>query len=159
VSPKRLSLFACVINRWKGHAWHGLNRGFFSYIGPYFKVKKQVKFPKKGFCFEHPSMHFCIRLLLNSDFMVAGYRVVTHSPVMSAAHVQLSSLTQATIRLGWVKCGATSKQWVTAVEDCGNKYQAWLCPCWYKTCGWQVTLYIPLSTGVSVVGVAHKETP
>jgi len=35
--------------------------------------------------------------------------------------VALSSLTQATILLGSLKCVATSKQWVTADEDCGCK--------------------------------------
>jgi len=52
--------------------------------------------------------------------------VVTDSPLTTAALVQLpdvahSSLAQATILSGSVKCEATSKQWVTAVENCGCK--------------------------------------
>jgi len=56
----------------------------------------------------------------------AGSQVVTHFPLTPVAWVQLadtalSSLTQATILLGSVKCEATSKQRMAAVENCGCK--------------------------------------
>jgi len=67
-------------------------------------------------------------IIITNDHVISGAssRVVTHwseSPLTPAARVQLpdkalSRLTQATIHLVSVKCVATSKQWVTAVEDC-----------------------------------------
>jgi len=43
---------------------------------------------------------------------------VTPSPINCLPDAALSSLTQAIILSGSVKCVATSIQWVTAVEDC-----------------------------------------
>jgi len=52
--------------------------------------------------------------------------LVTHPPLTPVAwfhlpKAALSSLTQATIPSGSVKCVTTSKQWVAAVEDCRCK--------------------------------------
>jgi len=58
--------------------------------------------------------------------------VVTHSPLAPVALVQLlyaalSSLTNATFLLGSLKCVATSKQWMTAVENCRCKLKCSRC--------------------------------
>jgi len=70
------------------------------------------------------------------SFTRADGRMATHSPLTLEARVRLpdaalSSLTHlASILSGTVKCVATSKQWVTAVEACGckllpNKIHSW----------------------------------
>jgi len=65
-------------------------------------------------------------------------------PAVQLLDAALSSLTQATILSGWVKCVATTNSgWLLVKIWYVNYYhQVWFCPCgcWGKTCGWQVTL-------------------
>jgi hypothetical protein len=57
----------------------------------------------------------------SSGFIRHVWRTAAVTGLVQLPDAAPLSLTQATILLGLVKCEATSKQWVTAVGDCGCK--------------------------------------